>query len=64
MSIALPPMTDAQTEGWSAILDLYERHPTGWTLVGGQMVHLHCAERGAAPPRPTDGLDALLDVRA
>lgn len=64
MSVVLPPMTDAQSEGWSALLDLHTTMPTGWTLVGGQMVHLHCAERGVAPQRPTDDLDAVLDVRA
>jgi len=64
VSVILPLMTDAQAEGWSAILDLHDVHPTGWTLVGGQMVHLHCAERDAAPSRPTDDLDTVLDVRA
>lgn len=39
MSVVLPPMTRAQTEAWSALLDLSAHHPTGWTLVGGQMVH-------------------------
>jgi len=33
-------------------------------LVGGQMVRLHCIERGVAPARPTDDVDAVLDVRA
>jgi len=60
----LPPMTRGQAEAWSGLLDLSERHPTGWTLVGGQMVHLHCIERSVAPPRPTDDVDAVLDVRA
>ncbi|PFG34499.1 hypothetical protein ATL42_2410 [Sanguibacter antarcticus] len=60
----MPVMTDAQTVGWHAVLDLYDRKPTGWTLVGGQMVHLHCAERGASPTRPTDDIDTVLDVRA
>ncbi|WP_203668328.1 hypothetical protein [Cellulomonas pakistanensis] len=57
-------MTDAQSAGWLALLEVHERLPDHWTLVGGQMVHLHCAERGAAPQRPTDDLDAVLDVRA
>ena len=52
MSVVLPPMTDAQTQGWLALLDLHDQMGTGWTLVGGQMVHLHCAERGVAPRRP------------
>jgi hypothetical protein len=64
VSVTLPPMTPAQTAGWRAMLDLYDIHSTGWTLVGGQMVHLHCAERGGSPARPTDDLDAVLDVRA
>jgi len=64
MTVEMPAMTDAQTVGWLALLDLYDRKPTGWTLVGGQMVHLHCAERGSSPTRPTDDVDAVLDVRA
>lgn len=64
MRVVLPPMTEAQTQVWSALLDLHTMMPTGWTLVGGQMVHLHCAERGMTPQRPTDDLDAVLDVRA
>lgn len=28
------------------------------------MVHLHCAERGSSPIRPTNDVDAVLDVRA
>lgn len=62
--IVLPPMLDAQTASWHALMDLHERHPEGWTVVGGQMVHLHCAERDHAPTRPTDDADAVLDVRA
>jgi hypothetical protein len=45
-------------------MDVYERLGDGWTLVGGQMVHLHCAARGYAPPRPTDDVDTVVDVRA
>jgi len=57
-------MSVAQTASWHALLDLDERHPAGWTLIGGQMVHLHCAERGYVSPRPTDDADAVLDIRA
>lgn len=60
----MPAMTSAQEEGWMALLELHERKPAGWTLVGGQMVHLHCAERDATPARPTDDADTVLDVRA
>ena len=62
--IVLPPMLAAQTASWHALMDLYGRHAEGWTLVGGQMVHLHCAERDYSPIRPTDDADAVLDVRA
>lgn len=64
MTVVLPPMTPAQAEAWNGLLDVAERHPTGWTLVGGQMVQLHCIERGVGPARPTDDVDAVLDVRA
>lgn len=60
----MPPMTVAQEQAWTALLDLGDVLDHGWTVVGGQMVHLHCAERGAAPPRPTEDADAALDVRA
>lgn len=61
--IALPPMTPAQEAAWHALLDLHERHPQGWTLIGGQLVHLHCAERGYAPQRATEDADALVNAR-
>lgn len=64
MTVVLPPMTRAQAEAWNGLLDVAERHPTGWTLIGGQMVQLHCIERGVAPARPTDDVDTVLDVRA
>src|SRR6187402_1159576 len=62
--IALPAMTGAKAASWHALMDLHERLPNHWTLVGGQMVHLHCAERRVSPERPTDDLDAVVDLRA
>lgn len=62
--IILPAMRDAQAASWHGLMDVYEHLSTGWTLIGGQMVHLHCAERGSFPPRPTDDIDAVIDVRA
>ncbi|NQX27826.1 hypothetical protein HQQ81_10795 [Microbacteriaceae bacterium VKM Ac-2854] len=64
MTVVLPPMLGPQAEAWGAALDVFEKLPRDWCLVGGQMVQLHCAERGVAPIRPTDDLDAVLDVRA
>jgi hypothetical protein len=61
--VEVPMLNEKQEAGWHALLDLYEAHPTGWTLVGGQMVHLWCANRGSWPTRPTDDADTVLDVR-
>lgn len=60
----LPAMPAAQTASWHGLLDLYERLDSGWTLIGGQLVHLHCAERGRFPARATDDIDAVVDVRS
>jgi hypothetical protein len=62
--LVLPAMTKAQRAGWSTLMTLADRIPTGWCLVGGQMVHLHCWERGANPSRPTDDGDVVLDIRS
>lgn len=64
IEVRLPPMSTAQTQSWLTLLELGRRFPTDWTLVGGQLVFLHCQERGAVPMRPTDDGDAALDVRA
>ena len=61
--IVLPAMAEAQTAAWHGLLDLYDRHAEGWTLIGGQLVHLHCAERGYRPQRPTDDADAVVNAR-
>lgn len=60
----LPAMPREQTASWLGVLDLYEHLSTGWTLIGGQLVHLHCAERGQFPVRPTNDADTVIDVRA
>jgi hypothetical protein len=62
--IVMPAMSAAQAASWHGVMDLYERLDHGWTIVGGQLVHLHCAERGHVPPRPTDDIDTVIDVRA
>jgi hypothetical protein len=61
--IVLPAMAESQEAAWHGLLDLYEAHRGGWTLIGGQLVHLHCAERGYSPQRPTDDADAVVDAR-
>lgn len=62
--IQMPGGTDAQEAGWHALMDLSVDVPEGWTVVGGQMVHLWCAERGSSVVRPTDDADTVLDVRS
>ena len=62
--IVLPAMPPEQTASWFGLLDLYEQLNDGWTLIGGQLVHLHCAERGQFPVRPTNDADTVIDVRA
>lgn len=62
--IVLPAMPPEQTASWLGLLDLHERLSNGWTLIGGQLVHLHCAERGQFPVRPTNDADTVIDVRA
>ena len=60
----LPLMPPQQSASWNGVLDLYEHLDTGWTLIGGQLVHLHCAERGQFAVRPTNDSDTVIDVRA
>lgn len=62
--VGLPAMGEAQKQSWHALMDLYERINSDWTLIGGQLVHLHCAERGASPTRPTNDIDTVVDIRA
>lgn len=61
--IDVPVASAGQEASWHALLDLHEAVPEAWVLVGGQMVHLHAAERGYRFVRPTDDADAVLDVK-
>jgi hypothetical protein len=62
--IELPALAGTERELWRALLDLAERQPDGWTLVGGQMVLPRALEQGRVPPRVTRDLDVLADIRA
>ena len=57
-------MSPAQLEGWLILLDLGEAFPQGWCLIGGQMVWLLATEHDVAPPRATEDVDVVVDVRA
>ena len=62
--VELPAMNEAQTQSWHVLMDLYERVDSDWALIGGQLVHLHCAERGVSPTRPTNDVDTVVNIRA
>jgi hypothetical protein len=48
---------------WQALLDLSQRQPEGWTLIGAQMVALHGFEHHRIPPRSSIDADVLVNVR-
>lgn len=60
----MPRMVAGQEDSWIGLMDLAERVTSGWTLIGGQLVQLHCIERGVTPMRPTQDVDTGLDMRA
>ncbi|MDR1834104.1 MAG: hypothetical protein LBQ92_05575 [Propionibacteriaceae bacterium] len=62
--IALPKVTAQQQVLWEALFQVYSAMPEGWTLIGGQMVQLHCVERGATGSRQTFDADTVVDIRA
>jgi hypothetical protein len=57
-------MSAAQKQGWLVLLELTEVFRTGRCLVGGQMVWLLAAEHGCPPPRATDDIDMVVDIRS
>jgi hypothetical protein len=61
--IDLPPLGALDSALWDALLDIADKMPSGWTLIGGQMVLLHGLEKGRVPPRVSDDLDLVVDVR-
>lgn len=63
-AIVLPSMSPAQESGWEILLSLAEVFPDHWCLVGGQMVWLLAAEHDVEPPRATDDVDIVIDIRA
>lgn len=63
-AVQLPALSEAPKQSWHALMDLYEQVNSNWTPIGGQLVHLHCAERGVFPTRPTNDVDTVVNVRA
>jgi hypothetical protein len=64
VTVVLTGLTERQRQSWLGLLDVAADFPDGWCLVGGQMVHLYCQERGFSPSRPTNDGGVVLDVRA
>ncbi len=49
---------------WDALIDIsHGTQSDTWTLIGGQMVLLLGLEHGATPPRVSEDLDTVVDVR-
>lgn len=61
--VHLPPLAATLDRLWNVILDLADRlDPTGWALVGGQMVMLHGVAAGRAVTRASHDVDVLADL--
>jgi hypothetical protein len=63
-TVTLPALSAGQEASWLGLLEVSRIVPDQWSLIGGQMVQLHCWERGARPVRITNDVDTVLDVRA
>lgn len=55
------PREHASWVGWAEVSALM---PSGWILVGGNLVRLHLEERGSDAARSTRDIDVILDIRA
>lgn len=48
---------------WNALFDLSERLPVDHAIIGGVMVYLHGVTAGRQPPRVTEDVDVLFDIK-
>jgi hypothetical protein len=62
--IRLPALTDGQRASWLGLVEVAAIIPNEWSLIGGQLVQLHCWERDINPGRVTNDVDTVLDVKA
>jgi hypothetical protein len=62
--VRLPIEDEASLAAWTTVMDLARHRRQGWTLVGGQMVHLLAWEHGEDSPRVTTDADVVINVRA
>ena len=64
-AVVLAGMSPAQRQGWEVLLDLgFDRPVERWCLLGGQMVWLLACQQGVQPPRATEDIDVVVDIRA
>ena len=63
MEIRLPQLAGPDLEIWRLLFQLYEAYPTGWAVVGAQMVIVHAATNNVSRPVRTDDSDVLVDIR-
>lgn len=61
--LVLPTGLAQEADLWATLVELTELYPGIWTLIGGQMVHLHALEHGSTPPRVSTDLDVLVNAR-
>src|SRR6266511_552807 len=61
--IHIRPVDAQDEEVWRSLLELRERYPEGWTLIGARMVTLFAFEHDGTPPRFSLDADALINVR-
>ena len=67
--VLLPTLNGAQMVAWEALLSLAPALGDNWTLIGGQMVLMHQAERRNLEHPETEtrfsfDLDVVIDARA
>ncbi len=65
-TVELPPLIGQQAAAWTALMLLAPDLGTQWTLIGGQMVLLHQAERqgrSTSGMRLTTDLDVVVNLR-
>lgn len=66
-SVTVRPQGGLQSAAWSALIELAPHLGIEWTLIGGQMVFLHQAERqlqSPIAPRWSTDLDLAINLRA
>jgi len=63
VNVTLPPLAGPLADVWPLLFTLADERPTGWCLVGSQMVILHAAAHGVERPLTTEDADIVVDIR-